>query len=213
MTTYCLLPPGYLWEQTYKPGSVPPLRAAAVISLERALPRASSSRPGDSAGSLISPYIALHRAGFAQVAGRPAPRALLPHVCTLAGLSRPRKQKFRRFVSVALSFGLPRLGVTQRPALWCPDFPPEASLSLSLRRPPGLLPSVSYYAPAFGSNSPIHFLSRNQMRGVPNAQQATAKNRLRSSRRPSHGHDRLPACHQSDPTTENCKCKLRTKDP
>lgn len=129
-----------MWEQTYKPGSVPPLRAVAVISLERALPRASSSRPGDSAGSLISPYVALHRAGFAQVAGRPALRALLPHDFTLTGLSHPRKRKFRRYVSVALSFGLPRLGVTQRPALWCPDFPPEASLSLGLRRSPGLLP-------------------------------------------------------------------------
>lgn len=129
-----------MWEQTYKPGSVPLFRAAAVISLERASPRASSSRPGDSAGSLISPYVALHRAGFPQVAGRPALRALLPHDFTLTGLSHPRKRKFRRYVSVALSFGLPRLGVTQRPALWCPDFPPEASLSLGLRRSPGLLP-------------------------------------------------------------------------
>ena len=26
---------------------------------------------------------------------------------------------------MALSLGLPPLGITQRPALWCPDFPPE----------------------------------------------------------------------------------------
>ena len=30
-------------------------------------------------------------------------------------------------LSVALSFGSPRLGVTQRPALWSPDFPQAAS--------------------------------------------------------------------------------------
>jgi hypothetical protein len=82
-----------LWEQACKPGSVPgtphPMRnhQAAAIYLERPLPDASSSLPGDSAGRLISPYVALHRAGFAQVAGCPAPRALLPHDCTLAGLA------------------------------------------------------------------------------------------------------------------------------
>ncbi len=30
--------------------------------------------------------------------------------------------------SVALSVGLPRLGVTQRPALWSPDFPRKGTL-------------------------------------------------------------------------------------
>src|SRR2546428_9991389 len=88
-----------MWEQAYKPGSVPgpltlpspPSRGArsmrsyqaATISLGRLLPGASSSLPGDAAGRLISPYVALHRAGFAQVSGHPEPRALLPHDCTL----------------------------------------------------------------------------------------------------------------------------------
>src|SRR5947209_11352709 len=88
-----------LWEQACKPGSVPgpltlpspPSRGArsmrsyqaATISLGRLLPGASSSLPGDAAGRLISPYVALHRAGFAQVSGHPEPRALLPHDCTL----------------------------------------------------------------------------------------------------------------------------------
>src|SRR4029450_228761 len=35
-------------------------------------------------------------------------------------------------LSVALSFGSPRLGVTQHPALWSSDFPPVA------RRPPAI---------------------------------------------------------------------------
>src|SRR3989475_12438201 len=89
----------FLWEQAYKPGSVtgpltlpsPPSRGArsmrsyqtATISLGRLLPDASCSLPGDAAGRLISPYVALHRAGFAQVSGHPEPRALLPHDCTL----------------------------------------------------------------------------------------------------------------------------------
>src|SRR3989454_6428746 len=55
----------------------------APISLGRLLPGASCSLPGDAAGRLISPYVALHRAGFAQVSGHPEPRALLPHDCTL----------------------------------------------------------------------------------------------------------------------------------
>ena len=39
-------------------------------------------------------------------------------------------------LSVALSFGSPRLGVTQRPALWSPDFPRTTS---ARGRPAGLL--------------------------------------------------------------------------
>ena len=46
----------------------------------------------------------------------------------------------RRSVSVALSVGLPLLGVTQRPARWSSDFPPAKS-----GRSPGLLdPSTAY---------------------------------------------------------------------
>ena len=59
------------------------IRQTATISLGRLLPGASCSLPGDAAGRLISPYVALHRAGFAQVSGHPEPRALLPHDCTL----------------------------------------------------------------------------------------------------------------------------------
>ncbi len=70
-------------EQAYKPGSVPGSLQAATISLGRPSPDASSSLPGDSAGRLISPYVTLHQAGFAQVSGCPEPRALLPHDCTL----------------------------------------------------------------------------------------------------------------------------------
>lgn len=72
-------------EQVCKPDSGPCTAwcGAAIISLGRLLPDVSCSLPGDSAGRLISPYVALHRAGFVQVSGHPEPRALLPHDCTL----------------------------------------------------------------------------------------------------------------------------------
>jgi hypothetical protein len=103
-----------------KPGSVPPesgggdhlSRAPVSRRLQRPLPEGSAS-------SLIAPsYLVLLRAGFTWPAGHPAAGGLLPHHFTLAGARR-------RCLSVALSFGSPRLGVTQRPALWSPDFPPR----------------------------------------------------------------------------------------
>src|SRR5207249_7668925 len=110
-----------------------------VSSSDLLLPGASSSLPGDAAGRLISPYVALHRARFAQISAHPEPRALLPHDCTLT-LHPSIARGAGRYVSVALSLGSPPLGVTQRPALWCPDFPPK---TCGLRRSPGLLPRLS----------------------------------------------------------------------
>jgi len=68
----------------------------------------------------MSPYLALLRMGLAQPTGLPAAGELLPHHFTLAF---PVKKK--RYVSVALSVGLPLLGITQHPARWSPDFPPS----------------------------------------------------------------------------------------
>lgn len=120
-------------EQAYKPGSVPGSLQAATISLGRPSPDASSSLPGDSAGRLISPYVTLHQAGFAQVSGRPEPRALLPHDCTLTdGPQISPCGANQRTTSTGGMFlwhfpwGRPPLGVTQRLALRCPDFPPQA---------------------------------------------------------------------------------------
>ena len=120
-------------EQAYKPGSVPGFLQAATISLGRPSPDASSSLPGDAAGRLISPYVTLHQAGFAQVSGCPEPRALLPHDCTLTdGPSESPLRSNQRTTPTGGMFlwhfpwGRPPLGVTQRLALWCPDFPPQA---------------------------------------------------------------------------------------
>ncbi len=123
-------------EQAYKPGSVPGFLQAATISLGRPSPDASSSLPGDSAGRLISPYVTLHQAGFAQVSGCPKPRALLPHDCTLTDgpqiprlQSEPEDYAYRRYVSVALSLGSPPTGCYPAP---CPMVPGLSSTSLRL---------------------------------------------------------------------------------
>src|SRR5690606_34305123 len=52
-----------------------------------------------------------------------------------------------RVISVALSRGFPRVGVTHRPALWCPDFPRRGFLS----PPRSARPAPSRVAPGAGS--------------------------------------------------------------
>src|SRR5579864_8950300 len=103
-----------------------------VICLGRRSPGASSGltrdtgseQPLDAVAS--GPCSALLRAGFTWPAGHPAAGGLLPHHFTVAPAVTPRNLRFRGgpdggrgcVFSVALSFGSPRLGVTQRPALW-----------------------------------------------------------------------------------------------
>src|SRR3990172_4349090 len=60
-----------------------------------------------------------------------APGALLPHHFPLpprAALNKKESKGCRRggIFSVALSLGLPPVGVTHHPALWSPDFPPRS---------------------------------------------------------------------------------------
>src|SRR6058998_251351 len=59
--------------------------------------------------------------------GRPVTRPPVGSYPTFSPLpdgASPEINAAWRFFSVALSFGSPRLGITQRPALWSPDFPP-----------------------------------------------------------------------------------------
>ena len=99
-----------------------------TIYLALTLPPGSSDQPGELAGLLLSLYLVLLQMGFTQPAGRPAAGELLPHHFTLTLL------KAGRYVSVALSVGLPLLGITQHPAQWSSDFPLAQS-----QRSPGLL--------------------------------------------------------------------------
>jgi len=83
----------------------------------------------------MSPYLALLQVRFTRPGRHRRGRELLPHDFTLTPV---RFRTLRRYVSVALSVGLPRLGVTQHPC------PVELGLSSpirlrSSRRPPGLL--------------------------------------------------------------------------
>jgi len=79
----------------------------------------------------MSSYLALLHVGFAQPTGHPAAGELLPHHFTLT----PTSQKPGRCVSVALSVGLPRLGVTQHAARWSSDFPHPDILHARARSP------------------------------------------------------------------------------
>ncbi len=111
----------------------------AVISLGRRLPAASSGPPGARTGRAapcggragpcprVAPAWPCSRWGLPGRPGHPGRRwSLTPpfHPCPphrwLASGTRWRS------VSVALSVGLPRLGVTQHRALWSPDFPHPA---------------------------------------------------------------------------------------
>lgn len=86
-----------------------------TIYLKTASRRSLRDRTRGSAGSVFPPYSVLLRTGFAWRENRFSPGGLLLHLFTLTLRGR--------FVSVALSFGLHQLGVTQHPALWSPDFP------------------------------------------------------------------------------------------
>ena len=68
------------------------------------------------------PYLVLLRVGFSKPAGSPPP--LVSSYLTFSPLPWTNHGGL---VSVALSLGLPPLGITQHPALWSSDFPPAAN--------------------------------------------------------------------------------------
>ena len=112
-----------------------------VIRLGRASPRASSSQPGSGTGHTIAPLF-----GFAP-GGVCRPRMLPPARCALTApfhpyLIRTRRHGHRRCLSVALSVGSRRRGVTSHPALWSPDFPPCTTVTRDTQRLSGRLQPV-----------------------------------------------------------------------
>jgi hypothetical protein len=76
------------------------------------------------ASSLSVPCLTLLRARFTEPTG--SPRPLVVSYTTVSPL--PRALARGGFLSVALSRGLPRVGVTHRPALWSPDVPRHSDL-------------------------------------------------------------------------------------
>ena len=93
----------------------------AIIPLGSVSPLPSSNLPGGGAGRTSASLFGLAPDGVCRAAGCCHLRgALLPHPFTLT------EPKFGGLLSVALSVGFHRPGVTWHPALWSPDFPPTA---------------------------------------------------------------------------------------
>jgi hypothetical protein len=93
---------------------------AATIHLGPPLPVASCGPPGSSGGPPSNaPCLTLLQVGFTEPPG--SPRALVVSYTTVSPL--PGAVAPGGLLSVALSRGSPRVGVTHHPALWSPDFP------------------------------------------------------------------------------------------
>ena len=122
-----------------KPGSVPragcPARGESHSSrptiarrLERSHPDTATTLARHRSSGPLSTVSLFELApgGACLAAGRPAvARGLLPHDFTLACALRSRERRaIGGVISVALSLGSPRVGVTDLPVLRSPDFPP-----------------------------------------------------------------------------------------
>src|ERR671911_147474 len=106
----------------------------ATIHLGPPLPAVSSGLPGSSGGPPSNaPCLTLLQVGFTEPPG--SPRALVVSYTTVSPL--PDAEASGGLFSVALSRGLPRVGVTHHLALWSPDFPRQDPKALP--RPPGQL--------------------------------------------------------------------------
>ncbi len=125
----------------YPPGRV------VTIPLGRRLLVASSDLPGNfsRAGLKRSPIWSCSGWGLPALTCLHADCELLPHSFHPypSSLYRQRRRAATGgIVSVALSLGSPRVGVTDHPALWSPDFPPFAGIRTGVldegeERPPG----------------------------------------------------------------------------
>ena len=92
-----------------------------IIHLRPASPRACSGLPEPGASDTMGFLFGLAPGGVCLAADCCQPRgALLPHHFTLTG------PESGGMLSVALSVGSRPPGITWRPALWSPDFPPPA---------------------------------------------------------------------------------------
>ena len=115
----------------------------ATIPLGCTSPCTSSDLPGNARGPRAAARSKLPaaRSPIWPCSGRGLPcraccqtrGALLPHPFTLASPGRTRD--FGGLLSVALSVGSRPPGVTWRPALWSPDFPPQERRAAEATRP------------------------------------------------------------------------------
>src|SRR5437899_6171710 len=110
----------------------------ATICLRRRLPGAASVRYPRARRATVNALLFGLAPGGVCLAGRSPGRrwALTPPFHPYLAARLRRHALPGGLISVALSFGSPRLGVTQRPALWSPDFPPTLFTSPAVTRPP-----------------------------------------------------------------------------
>ncbi len=112
-----------------------------TIHLGRRSPDGSCGLPGGQQDGPSSPCLALLPVGLAEPPG--SPRALVRSYRTVSPLPVRRARRpaaIGGLLSVALSCGSPRLGVTQHRALWSPDVPRTGPVSRRPGpRPPGRL--------------------------------------------------------------------------
>ena len=124
--------PGGLYAEFCNPDESGPV----TIYLGPSLPAGSSGLPEDGVGRpYVSSYLALLRVGFARRSHYCGRR------CALTAPFHPYRTSgcpgARRYVSVALSVGLPRPGVTRHPARWSSDVPPSRRIGTAATQPPG----------------------------------------------------------------------------
>jgi hypothetical protein len=137
-------------------------RRRVATPLERSHPDTARRNAVRSSGPLSTVSLfELAPGGACLAAGHPAvARGLLPHdfnlTCaaqvrstreTIESLRTPRWSAIGGVISVALSLGSPRVGVTDFPALWSPDFPPaDGQCPPAILHPP---PAIRYPSSAF----------------------------------------------------------------
>jgi len=130
-------------QRACKPDSVPPLAERRQSSISTPCHHdALAANPGVITGRApILPYLALLQVGFTRPPCYQDAGALLPHLFTLT------RANAGGMVSVALSVGSRRPGVTWHLARWSPDFPLQRDAAATAR-PAG--PAIGYQLPAVG---------------------------------------------------------------
>ena len=99
-----------------------------TIYLRPTLPLASSAQPERGAGNTMALLFAFAPDGACQAAVLPRRWWSLTPPFQLFPLRAANRPQVGVFFSAALSVGLPRLAVSQHPALWSPDFPHDLRL-------------------------------------------------------------------------------------
>ncbi len=167
--------------QEERSGPISRVLSWASIYLGLQLPAASCGQPGTDTAS-GQRRSRRTRPLFGLAPGGVWPASVSPHSwCALTAPFHPCPPSGRRCVSVPLSVGSPRLGVTQRPALWSSDFPqpPLGSRGRSAHSRHIVAHSATVRVVPRGPDT--HTRSQRSLRGVPCLPKTRAAGRLESN--------------------------------